>query len=328
MIKDHHDACIDWSEFERNQRQLALNAYGKVDGAKTGRGDRALLAGMLCCGRCGRSLSLTYSGRGGDPVYRCDRPNIQYAKSRCFNFGGRRPDEAAARELLRAVEPMAVGAARQAEQKHMEVQGDQRRIVELELQQPRYGAALAERRYAACDSGNRLIAAQLEKSWEAALQRVRLCEQGLDATEQALSAEPSPDIGGLAQDFTTTWDAPGVTMRTRQQLLRALVKEIIADIDDETREIVLTIHWQDGHHSQLRIAKPRGGEHGCSTSDQALAVARSMAGKCRTSTSPQHSTVWASQRVMARHGRPIAWPQCAGSATFTLTVRPIRMESG
>ena len=279
MIKDHHDAYIDWSEFERNQRQLALNAYGKLDGVKTGRGGRALLTGLLCCGRCGRRLSLSYSGRSGNPVYRCDRPNSQHAKSRCFNFGARRPDEAIARQLLRAVEPLAIAAGQQAQQRHMELQADQRRIVELELQQARYEASLAERRYAACDPDNRLIAAQLEKGWETALQRVRLCEQRLDATERTLSAAPSPDFGGLAQDLATAWDAPGVTMRIRQQLLRSLVKEIIADVDDETREIVLTIHWQGGHHSQLRIAKPRTGEHGCRTPDEALAVTRSMAGK-------------------------------------------------
>ena len=280
MLKDHHDAYIDWTEFERNQKQIALNAYGKVDGVKSGRGGRALLAGMLCCGRCGRRLSVAYTGRGlGNPVYRCDRPNMQYAKSRCFTFGGRRPDEAVARELLRAVEPMAIEAALQAEQRYMEVQADQRRIAELELQQARYEASLAERRYAACDPDNRLIAAQLEKSWEAALQRVRLCEQRLDATERTLSAVPSPDLGGLAQDLSTAWEAPGVTMRARQQLLRALVKEIVADVDEGTREIVLTIHWHGGQHSQSRIAKPRSGEHGCRTPDEALAVMRSMASK-------------------------------------------------
>jgi hypothetical protein len=40
-------------------------------------------------------------------------------------------------------------------------------------QQARYEAGLAERRYAACDPDNRLIAAQLEKNWEVALRRVR-----------------------------------------------------------------------------------------------------------------------------------------------------------
>ena len=92
---------------------------------------------------------------------------------RCFTFGGPRVDAAIARELLRAVEPMAIEAALEAERRHMESQEEQQRIVELELQQARYEASLAERRYAACDPDNRLIAAQLEKSWEAALRRVR-----------------------------------------------------------------------------------------------------------------------------------------------------------
>lgn len=128
--------------------------------------------GMLCCGRCGRRLVVAYVGRGvPQAVYRCDRPNLQLAQPRCFTFGGRRPDEAVARELLRAVEPLAIEAALHAERRHMEVQADQRRISELELQQARYEATLAERRYAACDPDNRLIAAQLEKSWETALQR-------------------------------------------------------------------------------------------------------------------------------------------------------------
>lgn len=280
VIKDHHDAYIDWGEFEHNQKQLSVNAYGKVDGVKSGRGGRALMAGMLCCARCGRRLAVAYTGRGaGQPVYRCDRPNLQLAQPRCFTFGGHRPDDAIARELLRAVEPMAVEAAMQAERRHMEVQTDQRRIGELDLQQARYEAGLAERRYAACDPDNRLIAAQLEKSWEAALQRVRTCEQRLVADSQERSAVSAPDLRGLAQDLHAAWNAPGVTMRTRQQLLRTLVKDIIADVDDKTREVVLTIHWHGGQHSQLRVVKPRTGEHGNHTPEEALAIMRNMASK-------------------------------------------------
>lgn len=279
MLKEHHEAYIDWAEFERNQKQLAVNAYGRVGGAKSGRGGRALLAGMLGCGRCGRRLVVAYTGRGvPQAVYRCDRPNLYLAQPRCFTFGGRRPDEAVTRELLRAVEPLAIEAALQAERRHMEVQLDQRRIVELELQQSRYEATLAERRYAACDPDNRLIAAQLEKSWEGALQRVLACEQRLNAVEQAQSSE-RPNLTGLAEDLAAAWDAPGVTMRSRQQLLRTLVKDIVADVDDATREVVLTIHWRGGQHSQVRVTKPRTGEHGCRTPQEALSVMRSMAGK-------------------------------------------------
>ncbi|MFC7411708.1 recombinase family protein [Hydrogenophaga atypica] len=313
MLQGHHEAYIDWSEFERNQKQLAVNAYGRVDGVKSGRGGRALLAGMLCCARCGRRLTVAYTGRGArQPVYRCDRPHVQLAQPRCFTFGGRRADEAMARELLRAVEPLAVEAASLAERRHMEVQADQRRIVNLELQQARYEATLAERRYAACDPDNRLIAAQLERSWESALQRVQASQRRVDAVEQTLSAMATPDLGGLAQDLAAAWDAPGVTMRTRQQLLHTLVQEIIADLDEKTREIVLTIHWRGGQHSEVRVAKPRSGEHGCRTSDEALAVMRSMAGK------------WSDEHIAATLNR-MALPTGQGKTWTAHRVSSVRM---
>jgi DNA invertase Pin-like site-specific DNA recombinase len=278
LLKDHHDGYIDWAEFERNQKQLAVNNYAKAGGAKSGRGGRALLAGLLSCGRCGRRLMVSYSGRPpGQPVYRCDRPNLMLGLPRCFTFGGLRVDAAIARELLRAIEPMAIEAAVEAERRYMETRSEQQRIVELELQQARYEAALAERRYAACDPDNRLIAAQLEKSWEVALHRVEACEARLAAARSPDPVTVPPDFTGLADDLDAAWNAPGVTMRTRQQLLRALVVDITADVDDATREVVLTIHWRGGQHSQLRVRKPKSGEHGCRTPDAALAVMRSMA---------------------------------------------------
>src|SRR5271157_1541765 len=200
LLKDHHEGYIDWAEFERNQQQLAVNAYGKVGGVKSGRGGRALLAGLLSCGRCGRRLMVSYSGRPpGQPVYRCDRPNQMLGLPRCFTFGGLRVDAAIARELLRAVEPMAIEAALEAERRHMESQAEQRRILELELQQARYEASLAERRYAACDPDNRLIATQLEKSWETALRRVEACQARLELKMQAVTrSADAADFVGLA----------------------------------------------------------------------------------------------------------------------------------
>ena len=58
LLKNHHEGYIDWAEFERNQKQLAANAYRRKDGAKSGRGGRALLVGLLTCGRCGRRLTV------------------------------------------------------------------------------------------------------------------------------------------------------------------------------------------------------------------------------------------------------------------------------
>jgi excisionase family DNA binding protein len=49
--------------------------------------------------------------------------------------------------------------------------------------------------------------------------------------------------------------------------------------NDDARDVILTIHWRGGQHSELRVRKPRAGEHGCATTEDALAVMRSMAGR-------------------------------------------------
>jgi DNA invertase Pin-like site-specific DNA recombinase len=277
LLKGHHEGYIDWAEFERNQKQLAANAYGKTGDVKSGRGGRALLAGLLACARCGRRLFVAYTGRIPQPVYRCARFDMP---PKCMSFGGSRIDAAIGKELLRVVEPLAIEAAQRAGQMHMDTLNEQRRIVELELQQAQYDATLAERRYAACDPDNRLIAAQLEKNWEAAMRRVQACQTRLETVSTPAAADISaPDFAKLAEDLTAAWNAPGVTMCMRQQLVRALIVDIVADVDETAREVTLTIHWQGGQHSQLCIRKPKTGEHGCSTSDEALAVIRSMASR-------------------------------------------------
>src|ERR1700728_953083 len=248
VLKDHHEGYIDWAEFERNQKQLAANAYGRVGEVKSGRGGQALLVGLLRCARCGRRLKVAYYGRTGR-AYRCDNPNLMLAAARCLTFGSSRVDSALARELLRAVEPIAVEAAMAAERLRMERVNERRHILELDLQKARYEASLAERRYAACDPDNRLIAAQLEKSWETALGRV----QDLEARQPAerptdVKVDPSA-FTNLADNLSAAWDAPGVTMRARQQLLRTLITEIVVDVDDDARDVVLTIHWRGGQHS-------------------------------------------------------------------------------
>ena len=278
VLKDHHEGYIDWAEFERNQKQLAANAYGRVGEVKSGRGGQALLVGLLRCARCGRRLKVAYYGRKGR-AYRCDNPNLMLAAARCLTFGSSRVDSVLARELLRAVEPIAVEAAMAAERLRMERVNERRHILELDLQKARYEASLAERRYAACDPDNRLIAAQLEKSWETALRQVEACQARLEPARDTTQSANAADFLGLANDLETAWTSPNVSMRSRQQLLRALVVDIIADVDEAVRDVILTIHWRGGQHSQLRVRKPKSGEHGCRTPDEALAVISSMAAR-------------------------------------------------
>jgi hypothetical protein len=186
---------------------------------------------------------------------------------------------------------------------HIQTLNEQRRVVELEFVQARYEAKLAERRYAACDPENRLIAAQLEKSWESTLRRVEACQARLDAMcASAQEGAAAPDLTGLAEDLEAAWNAPRVTTRARQQLVRALITDIVADVDEEAREVILTIHWQGGQHSELRVRKPRTGEHGRRTTEEALAVIRSMS--CRWSDQDIAASL---NRMGMRTGQGMTW---------------------
>src|SRR5215207_8797603 len=111
FIKDHHEGYIHWVDYERNQTILAANAYSRVGDTKSARGGRALLAGLICCARCGRRLNVAYAGRYPRPIYRCEQPNVQLGQRRCLSVAGKRIDETIAAEMLRAVAPMAIEAA-------------------------------------------------------------------------------------------------------------------------------------------------------------------------------------------------------------------------
>ncbi|MER8873378.1 hypothetical protein NKI04_26320 [Mesorhizobium sp. M0814] len=74
-----------------------------------------------------------------------------------MSFNGFRTDAAVTREGLEAVAPMAIEAALKAERMQLESEAKRRQMIEMDLQQARYEASLAERRYAACDPENRLL---------------------------------------------------------------------------------------------------------------------------------------------------------------------------
>ncbi len=97
-------------------------------------------------------------------------------------------------------------------------------------------------------------------------------------------AQPStePDrarLMSLAADLETAWNAAPTAMSARQRLVRTLIQEIVVDVDDETRELILVLHWRGGRHSELRVRKPSTGEHTKRASAAADTVIREMATK-------------------------------------------------
>jgi hypothetical protein len=85
-------------------------------------------------------------------------------------------------------------------------------------------------------------------------------------------------LESLATDLRSVWAAPSSEMRVQQRLARLLIHEIIANTDDDPREIVLVIHWAGGRHSEVRLPRPKAGDHRHRTGSDAEGVVRRMAG--------------------------------------------------
>jgi hypothetical protein len=191
-------------------------------------------------------------------------------------------DRAVAGEVLRAISGNAVEAAVEAAEKMRRHFVDQRRAVELELEQARYEAKLSARRYEAVDPDHRLVAAELEARWNAALQKARELEDRVRDFDDAGKMPAIPDkeiLLSLAQDLPAVWNSPGIAAGLKQRIVRILVEELVVDVDEEKQETVVLIHWAGGRHSELRVPKLGTGHHGNSTGMEAIEVIRQMAGR-------------------------------------------------
>jgi hypothetical protein len=92
-------------EFEANQRMIQENAHmQKRMARKSARGGRALLTGLVRCGRCGRVMRVFYGMRSGNSHrYQCRGDDGHVGPGLCIGIGGVRVDRAVAHSLLDAL---------------------------------------------------------------------------------------------------------------------------------------------------------------------------------------------------------------------------------
>ncbi len=284
LLRDHHPGYITWAEFEADQLMLAENAHMQHRAArKSARGGRALLAGLVRCGRCARMMRVFYGTKAGHAHrYQCRGDVMRVETRSCIGIGGVRVDRAVAHQLLEAVQPHAIDAAIAAAERAAHADDDVRQAVERELEEARYEATLAARRYEAVDPDKRLVARELEARWDAALERVAQVEERVAQLEAAAAGRPGIDRGALlalAHDLPAVWNAPTVDPRTRQRLVRILVQEVVVDLDTAANEAVVTIHWTGGRHTEIRVARVRGGRYPSDRYPSAVEVIRTMGGR-------------------------------------------------
>ena len=272
-----HEGYVDWERAEAIRKMVSDNVPTSRHHGAAKQGD-GLLAGLLRCGRCGRKLTLRYSGmKHNVPRYSCVRGWYDKGESRCIAFGGLRVDEAIESAILQVVAPGAIAAAVDAEAKEAKRRDQVREALSRDLQAARYAADRAFRQYDATDPANRLVAGELERRWNQALSRVSEIETRIAAHDQTMRQfDVSVDsFATLAEDLRTVWKSPSSDGRLKKRIVRTVVQEVIADTDAQAGEIILLIHWMGGVHTELRVPRRRRGQ--CSsTSPDVIAAVRQL----------------------------------------------------
>ena len=126
------------------------------------------------------------------------------------------------------------------------------------------------------------MAAELEARWNTALEKTNELESKLQEFDEESQSAPAPNkevLLSLAQDLPAIWNSPSTDMRLKQRIVRILIREIIANVEEQSREVVLVIHWVGGRHSELRVKKSETGRSRRCTDPEAIEVLRQMAGK-------------------------------------------------
>ena len=203
--------------------------------------------------------------------------------TRHLRVGGVAIDEAVTAAFLAALEPVALQAcleaARQLEHGHDAALAQHRRQVE----QARYQAARAERRYQAVDPDNRLVARGLEAAWEKALTELAAAEAELARREAArpatLTAAERAAILALGDDLQAVWDAPSTTDKDRKQLLRTLLDEVNIAVhrDHDSGHANLVLRWKGGAITELAIPIKRKPPRRLRTDEDTIDLVRRLA---------------------------------------------------
>lgn len=263
VVSGIYPAYLTEADYTRNRAQLRANMYNFIQrrpGAP--REGTALLQGLVLCGTCGHRLQVHYSQKG--PRYVCRNGSMRQAAPTCQSFGQVYLDRAVQTQFFDAIHPAHVATLLAAmatleEERHTREQGWQ-----LRLERARYAVHLAQRQYDAVDPDNRLVARELEKRWNAALEGQTKLEREYAQAQKTdltpLTPEEQAAIQALAANVPQLWEAPTTTMADRKRLIRTVIQAITLT-PSARRQAQVTILWSGEVTTTQVVTCPPVGWH-------------------------------------------------------------------
>jgi DNA invertase Pin-like site-specific DNA recombinase len=186
-----YPAYISWEQYLANQARIEQNGLRFFELREKAQGiereGAGLLQGMVVCGHCGHHMQTVYKHT---PRYMCrGLVRTTEAPSDCNSVRSPATDDAVVAAFMAAIQPAQLDALDAILQEQRQEREGLERQWQEQIRRVQYEAQLAQRQYDAVDPQNRLVAAELERRWEAKLLQMRQTEEEYHHFQQT----PLPD---------------------------------------------------------------------------------------------------------------------------------------
>lgn len=283
IIHDHHPAYICWEQYLKIQKHIERNITPpKNHASKVIREGSALLQGLARCGKCGRSMSISYHSQSKKAYhyYRCNMQYRSFVNSFCQAIGGRRVDKTVSEIFLETLSPASLSIQLKAMQQIDQQQDMALEQLYLQFERAQYESDRVFRQFTAVEPENRLVARTLERKWNDSLERVeKLKAQVMDrkkGRQDRLSKIEEKEVLHLAHNIPAIWNAPTTTNKDRKRLLRTTIQEV--QLTKRDREVAVKIIWKGGAVTERIVHLPKTGRNS-NTSTEAVELVRQLSKK-------------------------------------------------
>ena len=319
-IRDVYPPYIDWATYEKIQVMIRDN-HSEYDRNKTRgvpRPGKALLHGLVHCGECGHKMVVQYKG---GTQYLCNSLRQQSQVPVCQRVPGDPIDDHVVGLFFEALAPAELDVYDRVMASLSEEREQIRRARRQQIERLRYQARLAERQYQKTDPDNRLVAAELERRWEAALRDLKQAEEAFEREqhEQAIVSQLDPETRRMLTEagrrIPEWWRTDRFSREQKKALLRCLIDKVVVHRIAPDR-VHCRVVWKGGETTDADVAVTVGSWSRLSAGREIEESILKLARQGRTDEeiarylteqghhSPRHTTVLRSsvQIVRLRHG--------------------------
>jgi hypothetical protein len=176
---------------------LQCESDTSVSAVRAGQG---VLVGVLRCGHCGRKMHVRYWGKSGTAARYFCQGDYPAGGNHCLAFGGGMVDRRFSQELLKILSPLGLQSALSALDRIRATDEGQAEALQRQAEQLKYEAARAFEQYNEVDPRNRLVAAELERRWNAKLEELEKVRERVKQLEEqtlVLSEEQKAEVLAL-----------------------------------------------------------------------------------------------------------------------------------